>query len=285
MSLPTNFFIGRGGISGETLQQLNFSEVSSGVWRRTEAGEGLLAITGSYTVHVIGAGGWSGVDGMGYGNCGGGGGGGGAKASFTNLNGNFAFQVGAGVGGYVYTSGEDGSLERDFVVSNYSPGPAQRTWFNSESTLYGEGGKPGWYGPQSRSTVDGNGNPSGDGGVSGHSLSGIGTLIGASSGGYGGGSNWNAQGNDDSYSPTSSSYGGGGGGRGNSTYGGYGASGAMGGSGGRGGVPNGSNSPRQNAAGTFGGGNGGQAKWQSSDTVGPFTTINSCNGVIEIDFN
>jgi len=270
----------------EVLLALGAVEISANVYRITTSGlQSVRFKNHTFTAHVIGAGGWSGVDGMGYGNCGGGGGGGGAKAQFSNLTGDFQFQVGAGVGGYTYEYGVDGSREPEYVVQNFSPTAAQTTWFQSEATLYGTGGKVGWYGARNRSMLDPILNlPSGNGGNGGGNI----PLIGSSDGGYGGGSNWNPEGTSDSYGPTSSSYGGGGGGEGNATNGGYGNSGALGGQGGRGGVPNGNSYPyawRQNTAGTLGGGNGGQAKWQTNSETGPYTTVYSSSGVIQFDFN
>ena len=269
----------------EVLLALGATQISSSIYRMTTSGLYTVRLAGfSGTVHVIGAGGWSGIDGMGYGNCGGGGGGGGAKTSFAGLT-SAQFQVGAGVGGYTYDYGVDGSQEPEYVVSNYSPGEAQKSWFVDAGTLFGEGGRPGWYGAKNRSLVDPIlGLPSGNGGEGGGSAA----NLGSSSGGYGGGTNWNGDGNFDSYSPTTSTFGGAGGGDGNNTYGGHGASGALGGEGGRGGVPNGNNNQnlwRENTAGTLGGGNGGQAKWMTNNETGPFTIVNSCNGVVQFEFD
>ena len=282
-----NFFINVVNIpSGpEVLLALGATQISSSIYRMTTSGLYTVRLAGfSGTVHVIGAGGWSGVDGMGYGNCGGGGGGGGAKTSFAGLT-SAQFQVGAGVGGYTYDYGVDGAQEPEYVVSNYSPGEAQKSWFVDAGTLFGEGGRPGWYGAKNRSLVDPIlGLPSGNGGEGGGSAA----NLGSSSGGYGGGTNWNQLGNFDTYSPQGSTFGGGGGGDGNNTYGGYGVSGALGGEGGRGGVPNGNGVPsewRENTAGTLGGGNGGQAKWMTNNETGPFTTVDSCNGVVQFEFD
>ena len=274
-----------GGGGGHDLLNHGFTEVSAGVFRRTTGGTASIDLGGiNCTVHVIGSGGWSGRDGMGYGNCGGGGGGGGAVASFTNV-GAVNIQVGSAVDPVngTYDSGVDGAWNAADTFSNASPGSSQVTWFMTSAILYGSGGNPGSYRAQSGG---GTNQDSGTGGGYGGSVAG---MVG-SSGGEGGGSIWNADGNPTgSYygaaSPGSSTYGGGGGGQGNNTYGGYGGSGALGGTGGRGGLPKGNNFTalwRQNEAGDLGSGNGGQAKFMSDNDVAPFTILPSSAGVIQI---
>lgn len=284
-SAVRNFYIRSSIIPADTaaLVSAGATQVSTGVYRITAGGlyTNIDFGTESFTVHVIGAGGWSGVDGMGYGNCGGGGGGGGAFATFSNV-GVVNFQVGAAITGHNYTAGQDGAQTEQWAYDNKSPGADQKSWFINATTIFGNGGGPGWYNGRASNTV--NGVRSGAGGTYGGTQSG---LVG-SNGGIGGDAVWNAQSSPGSgeLNPTNSAYGGGGGGRGNDSSGGYGASGALSGTGGRGGVPNGAQTTlRQNTIGTLGGGNGGQAKWLPDNNTGPFAIIPSSHGVIQFDFN
>lgn len=280
-SAASNSVTPTGAALSTQLISAGFTEVSSNVFRRNTAGTLSANFTGrSVQVHVIGAGGWSGQDGQGYGNCGGGGGGGGAVASFSSI-GVCNMQIGAAIDPGPpagYTSGQDGALSTAQVVSIATPGSTNMSWFISDSTLFGNGGHPGWYNAVS---LDDAGQPSGRGGTAGGSAAGI----VSSTGGQGGGSLFTPGGNNDgtALAPQSSTYGGGGGGIGNFGNGGFGASGALNGVGGRGGVPQGSGStPRQNERGTLGSGNGAQAKFMVDNETPPFTVLSSSPGVIQI---
>jgi hypothetical protein len=277
MSLPHSFLSGKGGgplTLFDVLIGFGATEVSSNVFRLTVPGSYNIDLQGlPVSVHVIGAGGTSGWDGMGYGNCGGGGGGGGAVASFSGING-VNFQVGQGHPPYQYVNGLDGSHDHTWMLANYPVTATQDSWFLTSTTLAGRGGQNGTY---NNSPVE----DAGGGGWDANTTGGTG-----SNGGNGGGAGWNSTSNDTRIQPQSSTYGGGGGGQGNHLSGGYGASGAFGGIGGRGGVPNGVTDTawnRENSIGTLGGGNGGQGKHTTTNT--PFTTIGSSNGVIQFDFN
>ena len=91
MSLPHSFLSGKGGgplTLFEVLIGFGATEVSSNVFRLTVPGSYNIDLQGlPVSVHVIGAGGTSGFDGMGYGNCGGGGGGPLLKAARPSLGG------------------------------------------------------------------------------------------------------------------------------------------------------------------------------------------------------
>ncbi len=274
-----------GGGGGNNLLEIGFTETSSGVFLRTTGGTATAELGGSnVTVHVIGAGGWSGRDGMGYGNCGGGGGGGGAVASFTAQE-SVNIQIGASLDppGSTYTSGEDGAWGANDTYNDARPSSSQTTWFGNSSLLYGNGGQPGWYGADTY-----NGQISGLGGTYG----GVQTHVG-SNGGIGGGSYFSAPGGPSGAingrnGAQASTYGGGGGGMGNcisdSTK--NGASGGLGGVGGEGGVPNGNSQGsqyyRQNSPGTLGSGNGGQAKFMADNETAPFTVHPSSAGAMQI---
>jgi hypothetical protein len=285
MSLPHSLILQAifgqgGGGTGSALLEAGWTEVVADTIYETQvAGTGSADFGGAnIEVHVIGAGGWSGRDGMGYGNCGGGGGGGGARATI-NGAGVISYQVGTGIAESSYDDGQDGALSEQETFAYATPGTSQTTWFNSSTFLYGNGGGPGFY--------NGNANNSGVGGTWGGTAA-----TNGSNGGNGGGAVWNGEGNGVSTrgGPTSSTFGGGGGGEGNSLSPGassYGANGALSGTGGRGGIPNGNSFPaswRENTAGTKGGGNGGQSKWFPDNTApaADRTVIGSTNGVIRV---